>query len=204
MENKLQALTDKLYEEGLSKGRSDAEKMVADAEARAGKIVAEAEDKAREIEAAARRAAEDLRKNTMTELSLAGKQSVSALKEQIASMIIAKTTSEPLKKVMVDPAFVRDMLLAVASNWNGSGSDKVELSALLPREWQDKFGKEFEASAKALLKEGIEVGYSDKVKSGFKVGEKNGGYYIGFTDESFDALLGEYLKEKVAGILYGE
>ena len=31
---------------------------------------------------------------------------------------------------------------------------------------------------------------------------KNGGYYIAFTDESFDALFKEYLREKVANMLY--
>ena len=53
-----------------------------------------------------------------------------------------------------------------------------------------------------LLKAGVEVGYSKEVKTGFKVGEKSGGYYISFTDESFDALLQEYLREKVANLLY--
>ena len=58
------------------------------------------------------------------------------------------------------------------------------------------------AAAKALLAEGVEVGYSADVKSGFKVGEKNGGYYISFSDESFEALLGGYLREKVAQLIF--
>jgi V/A-type H+-transporting ATPase subunit E len=40
------------------------------------------------------------------------------------------------------------------------------------------------------------------VKSGFKVGEKNGGYYISFSDESFEALLSGYLRDKVAELLF--
>lgn len=202
MENKLQELTNRLYEEGLSKGRSDADKLIAEAEAKAKKIVADAQDKAKAIEEAANRAADELRKNTMTEISLAGKQALSALREQIAGMIVAKSVSGTVGAVAMEPAFIKDMLLAVASNWNGASSDKIELSALLPAQWQEKFGKEFEASSKALLKEGIEVGYSDKVKSGFKVGEKAGGYYISFSEEDFNALLSEYLKDKVAKILY--
>ena len=31
---------------------------------------------------------------------------------------------------------------------------------------------------------------------------KNGGYYISFSDESFEALLGGYLREKVAGLIF--
>jgi V/A-type H+-transporting ATPase subunit E len=52
------------------------------------------------------------------------------------------------------------------------------------------------------LAEGVEVGYSERVKSGFKVAPKEGGYYISFTEEDFSALLAEYLKEKVTKMLY--
>ena len=56
--------------------------------------------------------------------------------------------------------------------------------------------------ARELLAAGIEVGYSKEVKSGFKVGAKDGGYYISFSDADFDALLGEYLREKVSDMLF--
>lgn len=204
MENKLQELTNKLYEEGLAKGRSDAEKMVAEAEAKAAKIVKEAEEKAASIEEQARRQAEELRRNTLTEVSLAGRQAVTALRERIAEMIVAKTVTKGVHEAVMDPAFIREMLLAVAAGWRSDASGKVSLNALLPAEWQEKFGREFEAAAKELLAEGVEVGYSDKVRSGFRIGEKNGGYYISFTAEDFDALLADFLKEKVAKMLYAD
>ena len=56
--------------------------------------------------------------------------------------------------------------------------------------------------AQELLSAGIEVGYSKEVKTGFKVGAKEGGYYISFSDADFDALLGEYLREKVSDMLF--
>lgn len=204
MENKLQELTNKLYEEGLSKGRNDADRLIADAEAKAKKIVADAEEKAQEIAKNAAKSADEYKKNAMTELALASKQAVSALKDSIANMIVAKTSSEAVKAANAEPKFVKEMLLAVATNWNGAESGKVTLSALLPADWQTKFEKEFSADAQALLSKGVEVGFSDKVKNGFKIGEKDGGYYISFTDADFDALLGEFLKDKVAKILYAE
>ena len=60
MENKLQQLTQKLYDEGLEKGRSEAGKLVADAEAQAAKIVAEAKAQADAIEREARARVEDV------------------------------------------------------------------------------------------------------------------------------------------------
>lgn len=190
MENtKLQQLTDKLYQEGLEKGRAEAESLVAEAEARAAKIAADAERKA-----------EDVEKNAMTEIALAGKQAVAKIKSEIETLIVAKVTAEGIKSANLDPAFIKDMLLAVAANWNNGA--KADLKALLPEAKKAELGAAFDSAAKALLAEGVEVGFSNDVKSGFKVGEKNGGYYISFSDESFEALLGGYLREKAAELLF--
>ncbi len=201
MENtKLQQLTDKLYQEGLEKGRAEADSLVAEAKSRAEKIVAEAEASARQIVADAEHRAEDIEKNAMTEIALAGKQAVAKIKSEIENAVVAKTTAAGVKSANLDPAFIKDMLLAVAKNWNNGA--KAELQALLPEAKKTELGAAFESSVKALLAEGVEVGFSAEVKSGFKVGEKNGGYYISFSDESFEALLGGYLREKAAELLF--
>lgn len=202
MENKLQKLTEQLYEEGLSKGRNDADKLVAEAQAKAKAIVAEAQAEAKAIVEKAQKQAEELTQNTMTEISLAGRQAVAALKSEINTMVVAQTASKAVAEATMDAAFVKDMLLAVAKNWNGSSTDVVSLSALLPEEKKAALDSVFAAAAKELLAAGVEVSYGKGVKSGFKIGPKDGGYYISFSDEDFDALLGEYLREKVSNLLY--
>ena len=202
MENKLQKLTEQLYEEGLSKGRADAEQLVADAQTKAKAIVAEAQAEAKAIVENAQKQAEELTQNTMTEISLAGRQAVAALKSEINTMVVAKTASKAVAEATMDAAFVKDMLLAVAKNWNGSSTDVVSLAALLPEEKKAALDSVFAAAAKELLAAGVEVAYGKGVKSGFKIGPKDGGYYISFSDEDFDALLGEYLREKVSNLLY--
>lgn len=66
MENKLQQLTQKLYDEGLEKGRAEAERLVAEAKTNAAKIVKEAEAQAAKILADANTKAQDVEKNAMT------------------------------------------------------------------------------------------------------------------------------------------
>ena len=198
MENKLQQLTQKLYDEGLEKGRAEAERLVAEAKTNAAKIVKEAEAQAAKILAEA----QDVEKNAMTEISLAGKQALSKIKAEISSMIIAKSTAPAVKAATLDPEFVKQMLLTVAKNWSGADSSKNQLKALLPEAEQKAFEATFEAAAKELLAAGVEVGYSKEVRTGFKVGAKDGGYYISFSDQDFDALLKEYLRDKVYKMLY--
>lgn len=201
MENaKLKELTEHLYGEGLEKGRAEADRLVAEAQASAAKILAEAKAEAAKIVKQAEDKAADTAKNSMTEISLAGKQALAKIKNEIADAIIAKSVNAGVAEAVVDAAFVKQLLLAVAAAWN-SGA-KVELKAMLPAALEAEFSKVFEASAKELLAAGIEVGYSKDVRNGFKVGQKDGGYYIAFTDESFAALMQEYLREKVSKLLF--
>jgi V/A-type H+-transporting ATPase subunit E len=113
--------------------------------------------------------------------------------------VVAKSVEPSVHAVLIDVEFVKEMLLGIARGWNG---ERVALEAILPAEMKARFESEAEAAVKALLAEGVEVGYSERVKSGFKVAPKEGGYYISFTDEDFSALLAEYLKEKVTKMLY--
>ena len=202
MENKLQELTQNLYDEGLEKGRAEAGKLISDARAEAQKILAEAQAQADGIVRAAQTKAEDVEKNTLTEIALAGRQAVSKIKSEIAGAIVAKATGESVKSASLDPEFIREMLVSVAKNWNGADSGKVTLQALLPEDARAKLDAAFAKSAKSLLDAGIEVGWSKSVKTGFKVGAKEGGYYISFTDADLEALLGEYLREKVYQLLF--
>ena len=201
MENKLKELTDRLYGEGLEKGRLEADRLVAEAKEKAAAILAEANAEAEQIVKKAEAKAADTEKNSMTEIQLAGRQAVAKIKNELAGVIIAKSSSEAVKAATVDAEFVKKMLLEVAKNWSGN-AEQVSLKALLPAALEAEFSKVFEASAKELLAAGVEVGYSKEVKSGFKVGAKDGGYYISFTDESFEALLDEYLREKVSQLLF--
>ena len=202
MENKLQELTRKLYDEGLEKGRADADKLISDAQAQARKILDEARAQADEIVRKAHAKAEEVEKNTLTEISLAGRQALSTIKSEIASAIVAKSTADGVKAAALDPKFLEEMLVAVARNWNGADSGEVSLQALLPEDARQKLDAAFAKSARALLDAGIEVGWSKEVKSGFKVGAKEGGYYISFTDADLEALLGEYLRDKVYQLLF--
>lgn len=202
MENKLQQLTQKLYDEGLERGRCEADSLVAEAKNVAAKTLSDAVLEAESIVRQAQVKAEDVAKNTMTEIALAGKQAVAKIKAEIAEMVTVKSTAASVTAATLDAAFVKEMLLSVAKNWNGANGGKVELKALLPESERESFDATFEKSVAELLAAGVEVVWSKDIKNGFKVGAKDGGYYISFSDEDFDALLKEYLREKVYQLLY--
>ena len=202
MENKLQALTEKLYGEGLEKGRAEGERLVAEAKQEAAHIIAEAESRADSIVKAAEAKAADVEKNTMTEIALAGKQAVAKIKSEIAGAIVAEAVKKGAAGATLDPEFVKGILLETAHNWNGREDAKIELSALLPESRKAELDAALAKHTAELLAAGVEVGWSKEVKNGFRVGAKEGGYYISFSDESFEELLKSYLREKVYKMLY--
>lgn len=204
MEDKLQKLTQKLYEEGLSKGRNDADDLVAKAKEEARSIINEAKVKAQSIISEAERNAEELKKNTETEVALASRQVIATLKEQIQDLVTAKELAPTMHEAVRNTKFLQEMILEVSKNWSGSEQGKADLEVMLPAGAPEQLVKELQQALNNALHADVEVKANDRVKSGFRVAPKAGGYYISFTDEDFVALFRDYVRPKVAALLFGE
>ena len=74
MADKLQELTDKLYNEGLSKGKQEGERILADAKQKATSIIEEAKAEAQSILQQAQKEAEDLRTKVGSDIRMASDQ----------------------------------------------------------------------------------------------------------------------------------
>jgi len=97
MENKIQELTDKIYREGVEKGNTEAQKLIANAQDEAKKIVEDARKEAEAIVAASRKSADELAENTKSELKLFAGQAVNALKSEIATLVTDKIVNADVK-----------------------------------------------------------------------------------------------------------
>lgn len=204
MENRLQELTRKLYDEGLSKGQQEAETLVVQAREQASKIIEDARAEAERIVKEAKKNSEETKHNTATEIELAAKQSVSTLKQQIENLIVSNSIASEIAEANDDPGFIRDMLVALASSWNSASSDTAELVATLPADKKEKLNALVKDSAVKQLSDGLDITFDSKVKSGFRIGPKNGGYYISFSNEDLCNLLSRYLRPQVAKLLFDE
>ena len=114
MQNKLQELTDKLYAEGLSKGKQEGEEILAKAKVQAEEIVAKAHAEAAAIVAAAKKDAEDLKTKVAGDVKMAASQSVAATKKDIETLVVAKMTEAEVKNALTSADFVIEVILAVA------------------------------------------------------------------------------------------
>lgn len=189
MEQKIQELTEKIYQEGVERGEQKASQIISEAEAKASGIISEAKAQAEKILADARSQAEELKRNTESELKLSGSQVLSAIKQQILDLVTAKVIEDGTTQVLADPSNVKDFISTVIQNWKVSSGEVPRLEVLLPANKQEELQKSFEKSASDLLKKSIDLAFSKSIKSGFRIGPVGGSFRISLTDEDFSGIL---------------
>ena len=201
MQNKLQELTDKLYNEGLSKGKQEGEEILAKAKAQAEEIIAKAQAEAAQIVAAAQKQSDEIKTKTASDVKMAANQSIAATRKDIETLIVGKMTDEAVKKALSTPDFIKEIIKAVAEKFTTDGP--VELALILPENLQKDLEPFVTKELATILKAGVEASFSKKVSGGFKIGPKEGSYFISFTEETFNQLISEYLRPTTKKLLFG-
>lgn len=201
MQNKLQELTDKLYNEGLSKGKQEGEELLAKAKMQAEEMVSKAQAEAAQIVAAAQKQADEIKAKVASDIKMASSQSLAATKKDIETLVVGKMTDEPVKKALASADFVKELIKAVAEKFTTEGP--MDLSLILPESLQKDLEPFVNNELAKALNAGVEASFSKKVSGGFKIGPKDGGYFVSFTDETFNELIAEYLRPATKKILFG-
>ena len=200
MQNKLQELTDKLYNEGLSKGKQEGEEILAKAKVQAEEIIAKAKAEAETIVTAAKKEADDLKTKVQGDLKMAAGQSIAATKKDIETLVVTKMTAEETSKALTSAEFVKEVILAVAKGFNTE--EPVDLEVILPEKLKAELEPFVAGELAKALKGGVEASFTKKIAGGFTIGPKDGGYFISFTEETFNALISEYLRPATKKILF--
>lgn len=199
--NKLQELTDKLYNDGLSKGREEGARILEEARKQAEEIVAEARKEADGIVSEARRQADDYSQKVTSDLKMAASQSIQATKKDIENLIIGSFAGEEVNKSLTSADFVKQVITAVAQKF--SSEESCDLNLVLPASLQDQLEPFVKGELAKLLGKGIDATFSKKISGGFNIGPKDGGYFISMTDETFNELITEYLRPVTKKLLFG-
>jgi V/A-type H+-transporting ATPase subunit E len=202
MQNKLQELTDKLYNEGLSKGKQEAEQMMANAKNEAAQIIAQAKEQAQEILAKAQNEAAEIKSKTENDVKMASLQAFTAVKQQIESVITAKTLA-PAKSAVAETEFLKEIVKAIVTAFNPQNSDSVALDIILPAEKQAELEQFAKEQLSKICSAGVDVQFSKGVQGGFKIAPKGEGYMLSFTDKDFENIIAEYLRPKTKELLFG-
>ena len=199
MNDKLQELTDRLYQEGLSKGREEGEKVLREAREQSDRIIAEAKASAQAIIADAENQAADLKSKVESDLKMASAQALQATKKDIENVVVARISDA---SAVSDPAFLKKVITEVASRF--SAQESADLALILPESLKAELEPFVKGELAKVLGAGVEATFSKKVAGGFVIGPKDGSYFIDLSEASFKTLIGEYLRPVTRKLLFGE
>lgn len=196
MENKIQELTDKIYREGVEKGNTEAQRLIANAQEEAKKIMEDARKEADAVIAASHKSAAELAENTKSELKLFAGQAVNALKSEIATMVTDQIVTAPVAEFAKNKDFLNAFIVALAAKW--SVDEPIVISAADA----ESLKKYFAANAKTLLDKGVRIEQVNGIKTLFTVSPANGSYKVNFGEEEFMNYFKEFLRPQLVEMLF--
>lgn len=202
MDSKIQQLTEAIYNEGVQKARDEAEAILAEATRKVAQIEADARKKAEKLLADAREKSDELKKHVDSEIKMTLNQAVSAMKQEITSLVTMNVIQPPVKEIFSQPEYLKSLILEVVKGW--LKKENFNLNVILSESEKEQMETFFRNNLADELNKGLEITFRQNLKSGFKVGPADGSYLISFTDEDFTNFLKAYLRPKTSQLLFGE
>ena len=203
MQDKLQELTDRLYNEGLSKGKQDGEALLKKAQDEAATIIADAQAEAQRIIAQANKEAEEMKTKVAADVRMAATQSIAVTKQEIEKMVVTQTAAQGVQANMGNADFVKTLITSVVKAFNPDNASSVSLDLILPESLKAQVEPFVQNEIANQFKGEVKVDYSKKMNGGFKVAPRDGGYVLQFTDDEFNQLIANYLRPATKKILFG-
>ncbi len=200
MNDQLQDLLKRVYEEGVAKANAEAEKIVNEAKAKAEELITKATADAEGKIAAAEKQATDTKKNTESDLTMAASHSLNAVKQKITELILSKSLNTKLSTAFSDAEFIKKLIYEALNTWKSNrASGTITISETM-KPLLDEF---YLKSLKELFDNKLQIDFSPSMKNGFSLAPEDGTYKLSFSDEDFANLFKTYLRPRTKELLFG-
>ena len=196
MDTKIQELTEKIYKEGVEKGKEEANRIVAGAKEQKEIIVSEAENEAKQIIFDAEKQAEELKRNTKAELRLFASQAIEGLKSEITNLVTDQIVSNNVKMATTDALFMQNVIRSIAVEWAKNESLTIQT---VDAESLTGF---FREKASELLQQGVKIEQVNSKKTSFTLVPADGAFKINFGEDELIAYFKEFLRPQLIEILF--
>jgi V/A-type H+-transporting ATPase subunit E len=202
MDSKIQQLTETIYNEGVEKARGEADAILKEANEKAEQIKKDAQKEADRIVEEANEKSQELKKQVDSEIRMTTNQAVSAMKQEITTLVTMKVIQPSVKELFSDTDYLKSLISDVVKGW--IEKEDFDMKVILSESNRDKLEDYFKNNLADELNKGLEVTFTKNMKSGFKIGPSDGSYIISFTDDDFTNFLKSYLRPKTSQLLFEE
>ena len=196
MDSQIQALTEKVYQEGVLKGEQEAAKILADANAQAEQVERDARARAEQIIAEAQRSASELKSNTERELKLNASKLIEATKASIVDVLAGRIASDSVQALTANPELLQRVVLEIAKGFDLKHG--VEITSSQAEELKAYFAQ----NAKALLEEGLTIKQVAGKATQYTIRPQNGSFKVEIGEQEFVELFKSILRPQLAQELF--
>ena len=196
MDSQIQALTEKVYQEGVLKGEQEAAKILADANAQAEQVERDARARAEQIIAEAQRSASELKSNTERELKLNASKLIEATKASIVDVLAGRIAGDSVQALTANPELLQRVVLEIAKGFDLKHG--VEITSSQAEELKAYFAQ----NAKALLEEGLTVKQVAGKATQYTIRPQNGSFKVEIGEQEFVELFKSILRPQLAQELF--
>lgn len=196
MDSQIQALTEKVYQEGVLKGEQEAAKILADANAQAEQVERDARTRAEQIIAEAQRSASELKSNTERELKLNASKLIEATKASIVDVLAGRIAGDSVQALTANPELLQRVVLEIAKGFDLKHG--VEITSNQAEELKAYFAQ----NAKALLEEGLTIKQVAGKATQYTIRPQNGSFKVEIGEQEFVELFKSILRPQLAQELF--
>lgn len=196
MDSQIQALTEKVYQEGVLKGEQEAAKILADAKTQAEQVERDARARAEQIIAEAQRSASELKSNTERELKLNASKLIEATKASIVDVLAGRIAGDSVQALTANPELLQRVVLEIAKGFDLKHG--VEITSNQAEELKAYFAQ----NAKALLEEGLTIKQVAGKATQYTIRPQNGSFKVEIGEQEFVELFKSILRPQLAQELF--
>ena len=196
MDSQIQALTEKVYQEGVLKGEQEAAKILADAQAQAEQVERDARARAEQIIAEAQRSASELKSNTERELKLNASKLIEATKASIVDVLAGRIAGDSVQALTANPELLQRVVLEIAKGFDLKHG--VEITSSQAEELKAYFAQ----NAKALLEEGLTIKQVAGKATQYTIRPQNGSFKVEIGEQEVVELFKSILRPQLAQELF--
>ncbi len=196
----VEQLVAQLRNDGIIKGREEAERLVEEGRAKAVALVVEAERESGEIIEVARKRADELRRAGEEELREAARDLVLDLKNRLTERF-RQDLQRMVSEKLADPKFLETMILTIARDVRDSSNlaEEEQMILFLAEERAD-FVSGF---ATEMLRAGVTLSAAGASGEGLTISLPDTGVEIALTEQALVSLLERFLQPRFRAFLEG-
>lgn len=196
MDTQIQALTEKVYNEGVNKGKEEATRLIEEAKAYAAKLEAEAKTRAEKIVRDAECQSNELKQNTERELRLQANQLIDATRASLIEQLTGEIATANVQAMQTNPEFIQSVILELVKGFDISKGVEVSTSIA------EKLEAYFAQNAKHLLEQGVTIKQVAGKTTDFTLRQVDGSFKLQIGEAEFAELFKSILRPQLAQQLF--